>query len=298
MLPSPPTRIRNHATGVVARVAASGVLVAVAVAFLYWVGPRPVPVYADVYVPLAKAAGFLAPPSGGAQVRMSTALVNGQAFKYIVGHSKRDLESVLAHYEHQFRTTEATTGARLPTARRVNGRDAGVVSGILRGPVTHPSDVNADVFEFARTTRMGALGQFHVILAYASQGTVFVDFMPADEVRLDRLFPKGRDDAPGTDLDGVHRPEGLQRFLTIEHGAGQSMSRTRIYRAENSVAAVAGFGGALAAAGWQPNTELDSPFVRHFTNGRRDCLVGGATDGKDAVVILVDRFVTGSGQQP
>jgi len=296
--PEPDRSVSRRAAGLAPRLVASGALVVAAVTFLLWFGPRPTPVYADVYVPLARAAGFLAPPPGGAHVRMSTALVNGQVFKYIVGQSKLNLETVLKHYEEQFQTTETTSGTRLRTARRLNGKGAGVVTGILRGPVTHPQDVNADALEFARTTRLGALGQFHVIAAYASQGTVFIDFMPADDVRLDQLFPKGKEDAPGSDLEGVRRPAGLQRFLTIEHGSGQSLSRTRIYRAENSVAAVAEFGGALAAGGWKPNTAFDSSVVRHFTYGQRDCLVGGASEGRDAFVILVDRYVTGLGQQP
>jgi len=60
----------------VAKVAASGAVVGGGVAFLVFFGPRPTPAYADIYSPLAQAAGFLAPPPGGGpklRVRAATA---------------------------------------------------------------------------------------------------------------------------------------------------------------------------------------------------------------------------------
>ncbi len=78
--------------------AVSGGVIASAVAFLALFGPRTAPAYADIYAPLANAAGFLLPPPGGApRPRTGTALVNGQTFKYAIAHSKLGLDDVLEH---------------------------------------------------------------------------------------------------------------------------------------------------------------------------------------------------------
>jgi hypothetical protein len=86
--------------------------------------------------------------------------------------------------------------------------------------------------------------------------------------------------------------------MTIEHGEGPSWSRTWVYRASGNPTAMADFSRSLTAAGWAANPALDSTGVRHYTNGRRECFLGGAGLGRDAVVILVYRMMSGSGTQP
>jgi len=270
------------------RVLASGAVVAGAVAFLVSFGPRATPVYADIYVPLASAAGFLSPPPGGPPLQTGKALVNGQTFRYAIGQSKLELDQLLSHYERQFSTS--VSSGPITTAVRVQGAGAGVITGMLFRPLRHPEDLTKRLRGFAETTQLNALGQVHVITAYANQGTVFIDFVPGDDVHLKTLLPAGHDDAPGQDLEGVRRPSGLQRVMTVEHGDGPTWSRTYIYRASDSAAAVADFRGALAAGGWMANPLFDSPVVQHYTNGRQECFVGGAGLGKDAIVILVYRM--------
>jgi len=271
------------------RVIASGVLVTGAVAFLVSFGPRATPAYADIYVPLASAAGFLSPPAGGPPLRTGKALVNGQEFRYAIGQTKLDLDRLLSHYEDQFRTGAAP--GSIMKAVRLQGDGAGVITGMLSRPLRHPQDLDDRVREFGETTQLSALGQFHVIAAYTNQGTIFVDFMPGDDVRLTTLVPRGSGDAPGEDLKGVNRPSGLQRVITIEHGEGPAWSRTYIYRAADGPAAADSFRGALNVGGWTPTPAFDSPAVQHYTNGRQECFVGGAGLGKDGIAILVYRLM-------
>lgn len=276
------------------KLAASGAIVAGALAFVFFLGPRTTPAYADIYAPLANAAGFLSPPGGGSSVRISKALVNGQAFQYSIGHSRLNLDDVLMHYERQFEMIGPASGKSISTAARVQGRAAGVVVGVRLGPLTHPGDITERLQKFRSTTQMKALGQFHVISAYAQQGTVYIDLTPSDDIRLGTLLPTGTDDAPGEDLQGVVRPLGLQRLLTIEHGEGPTWSRTLIYRASNPDDATADFGRAFAAGGWSRNTLVDSPVVSHYTDGRRECFLGGSGLDKNGIVILVYRALAGS----
>jgi len=278
------------------RVLASGALVAAAVAFLVSFGPRATPAYADIYVPLASAAGFLSPPPGGPPLQTGKALVNGQTFRYAIGQSKLDLNRLLSHYEDQFRTT--VSSGPISTAVRIQGAGAGVITGVLFRPLRHPADLTDRLRGFAETTQLNALGQVHVVVAYANQGTVFLDFVPGDDVRLKTLLPAGTEDAPGEDLEGVRRPAGLQRVMTVEHGEGPAWSQTYIYRASDGTAAAADFRGALATAGWAANPLFDSPVVQHYTNGRHECFVGGTGLGKDAIVILVHRMTPSPKSRP
>jgi hypothetical protein len=274
---------------VLTRVLGSGVFVAGAAIFLWTFGPRPETVHADIYAPLASAAGFLRPPGGeGTAIREGRVLVNGAAFNYVTGHSRLPLSRVLSHYEAQFETV-ASSGGKLSSATRIEANGAGAVAGMRFGKVVHPSDVVSRFAAMGGTGKLGAL-DFHLVSAYSYQrGTVFIDFTPAPDASLHTLLPPSGGDAPGDDPFGVSRPAGLQRLFTIEHGTGGDKSRTLIYRATNSRKALDAFRRSFVAAGWSSNPDLQTTETGHFTDGQRECLIAGAGNGADAVVVLVGR---------
>lgn len=271
------------------KIVASGALLAVAAVFLVFFGPRPTPAYADIYGPLTQAAGFLAPPPGSPTLRVGTALVNGQPFEYAIGRSVLRLDDVLGHYERQFETKTPASDQPLSTAARVQGPGAGVVAGVRFGPLLRPGEFTQRIRTFGETKRLADFGQFHLVSAFEQQGTVFIEFTSGASARIDRLLPAGAADAPGEDPPGVRRPDGLQRFLTIEHGEGRTWSRTIIYRAQDSRAAVGEFGRAFAAAGWVQNPAIAPGAVAHFSDGQRESFVGGAGKDRDSAVVLVLR---------
>lgn len=280
----------NGAT-IVRRAVASVVIVSGAVLFLVFFGPHATPVHADIYAPLARVSGFLAPPPGGGDaVRFGTVLVNGQMFHYSIGRSKLSLDVVLTYYERQF-DAPGPDGKPVSSAARLQGEGAGVVAGVRLGMLSHPPDLAARLRNPA-AARLSDLGRFHVVSAFEQDGTVFVEFTPDDDVRVSQLLPAGGEDAPGEDLAGVRRPGGLQRLLTIEHGEGPDWSRTLIYRARDGRAAVADFRGALGQAGWTANPYADSPELGHYTDGKRECFLGGAGLGSNSTVILVHRSLS------
>ena len=271
------------------KVIASGAILAAALVFLIFFGPRPTPAYAEIYGPLARAAGFLPPPPGSPALRIGRALVNGQPFDYAIGRSSLRLDDILTHYERQFQTKTPASDAPLSTAARVQGPGAGAVAGMRFGPLLHPGEFSERFRTFSETKRLNDFAQFHLISAFEQQGTVFIEFTPGETARIDRLLPAGSDDAPGEDPAGVRRPAGLQRLLTIEHGEGRTWSRSIIYRAQDSRPAVEEFRRAFGSAGWTHNPAVESPAVAHFTDGQRECFVGGAGAGLDSVIALVLR---------
>ncbi len=277
---------------------ASGAIVAGAVAFLFFFGPRPTPAYADIYSPLADAAGLLVPPPGSGKLRIGNALVNGQPFQYSIGHSRMRLDDVLTHYEQQLEVQMPGSRAPVSTATRVEGLGAGVVAGMAFAPLSQPSEFFDRLRRFAVTKRANDFGRFHLVSAYQQEGTVFIDFTPGDEARIDKLLPAAGEDAPGEDLPAVQRPDGLQRMLTIEHGEGLSWSRTMIYRARDSRVAVDDFRQAFNRAGWTSNPLTASAAVLHYSDGRRESFVGGAGNDHNGAVIVVYRRLTASDTQP
>jgi hypothetical protein len=280
-----------------AKILASSAVVYAAVMFLLFVGPPATTVHADIYAHLVGAAGLLEPPpGGGAPVRTGHVLVNGRNFEYTIGHSGLSLKDVLDHYQHQFDMVGARKGQLLSRATRFEGNGAGVVVGMRFGPIDHPFDIADRLRTFAATSRVNDLARIHIISAYAQHGTVFLDFTPSDEVRLTDLVPQGTDDAPGEDLDGVQRPDGLQRMMTIEHGEGAARSRSTIYRTSDGEAAVVAFREALSRAMWTPDPSFETPNVAHYADGHRDCFVGGSGRGANAAVVLVCRLLPNRGQ--
>jgi hypothetical protein len=276
----------------VAKVAASSAVVGGALAFLVFFGPRPTPAYADIYAPLAQAAGFLPPPPGGGPtLRVGRALVNGQRFEYAIGRSRLKLDDVMSHFERQFQTRTSAKGDAFSTAARVQGAGAAAIAGLRFGPLLPPAEFSSRLQAFTASGRLGELGQFHLVSAYEQKGTVFIDFASSDDLRIDRLLPVGSDDAPGEDLGGVIRPTGLQRLLTIEHGEGNTWSRTWIFRASDGADAAARYAAALTHSGWTPNPAFASPDVAHFSNGQAECFLAGAGTGSNAALILVLRRV-------
>src|SRR5512143_2231282 len=101
-----------------ARAAASSALLSGALAFLWVFGPRPTPVHADVYSSLLAAAGVMPPAGEGSTSRRGKVFVNGAAFDYVTGHSRHSLDTVLSHYEEQFRSA-TPDGRALPGATRL-----------------------------------------------------------------------------------------------------------------------------------------------------------------------------------
>jgi len=278
---------RRH---LITRTAATGVVLSGSLVFVSLFGPRPTPVHAEIYAPLAAATGFMALPGGeGTKVRNGKVLVNGVAFNYVVGHSPLSLDAVLSHYEKQFETRDES-GTKLASGTRLQVNGAGAVAGLRFGKMVQVSDAVNRAAAFASTGRLSALGDFHLISAYSQRGTVFIDFTPGENVTVASLLPQGTADAPGEDLAGVHRPAGLQRLLTIEHGNEGDWSRTLIYRARDARGTFGAFQRALMAGGWIRNPVVQSPDVVHFADATRECfLATAAGSGGDATVILVHR---------
>ncbi len=303
------TRIATAA----AKAAASVVVLSGAAAFVSSFGPRPVVLHADVYAPLLRSAGFLAPPAAsGRTLREGRVTVNGAPFTYVIGRSDLPLDAVLSHYERQFQLPRSI-GPAIRSASRVDGRGAGAVAGVKFGPVDHPGGMSERLAALAESGRLNDFGAFHVISAFEQDGTVFVDFTPAPEVTVQNLIPPQGGDAPGEDVRGVRRPDGLRRLFTVEHGTGGTWSRTLIYgaaaatgsaadsaaadsAAADSVDAASQFSRAFSAAGWKRNPGL-SGAVGHYTDGRREAFVAGAGSGPGAIVIVVHR-VLARGQGP
>jgi len=282
----------------VARAVASSALLGGALAFLWVFGPRPTPVHADVYSSLVTAAGVMPPAGEGGMSRHGHVLVNGAAFDYVTGHSRHPLEALLSHYEEQFRAA-TPDGRALPGATRLETDGMGVVAGMRLSRVVGPGEVRERVQKFAASGRVKDLAEFHVVVAYAkSRGSVFIDFTPGPDVTLRSLVPSGGADAPGADLPGVTRPQGVQRLFTIEHGNEGDWSRTLIYRSIDGRAGLDAFRSSLLAAGWTPSPATPSGTVSHLTDGTRECFLGGADLEGSAAVVLVYRRLAQPRNQP
>jgi len=256
--------------------------VAAAIAAVVFVGLRARPAFADIFAPRRQESGFLAPPDGGTRVRKATALVNGQTFHIAIGHSRQRLDDVLAHFEGQ-----------LSTAARFGGGRVGVVSGLRIDPLARPADLATRLKRFASSTRLRDVGELHVITAFQDRGTVFIEFTPDPDVRLAGILPAGQADAPGSDVIGVRRPEGLQRLLTIQPGGAAAGSRTIIYRTRDAAAAARAFRQEFIAAAWTAGPATGGG-VEHFSDGRREVFVSGGFAGSAAVVV-VDRLIARPG---
>ncbi len=269
----------------------SGALVAGAAAFLWFYGPASTPAGADIYGPLVRAAGFLPPPDGRVALMTGTSLVNGQHFHYAIGHTTLQLSRVLDHYERQFEV-HVPGGSPIRGAFRTESRTAGIVSGFHFGPLL-PVSGTTTPRPSGTPARLNDLARFHMVSAYKQDGTVFIEFTPGDDVTFERLMPPPGQDAVGEDLAGVRRPAGLQRVLTIEHGTGPAWSRTLIYRPTDPARDGADFRSAFAASGWSSDPLIESSAVGHYTDGRRECFVGTAGTGDEAVLIVVYRMNPG-----
>jgi hypothetical protein len=275
-----------------ARLAASGLVLSGAVVFVISFGPRATPAHADIYGPLLQAAGFLpAPPGSGTTQRAGEVRLNGQTFTYVVGRSELPLDAVLSHYERQFVVERPDGQPPLATAARVEAPGAGVVAGVRLGALEPVGGIAARAERFARTMRLGDFGRFHVVSAYEQQGTVFIEFAAGDDVELRTLMPVGAADAPGLDPEGVPRPPGLQRAFTIEvdrqsAGAG---GPTVVYRAADARAAAAAFRRGFLASGWRENAAVSSEALAHYVRQGRECFVGGLNAQHAGAVVLVCR---------
>jgi hypothetical protein len=273
----------------IGRVAGTAGVVGAAAVIVALFGPGMPDAHADVWAPLVEAAGFITPIAAGDRMVTGTALVNGQTFHYRSGHSRQDVDAFLDASAARFRIAAAGSRPLLQPASLIRAQGAGVVSGFrLPPPYTAPA-LDARFRRFLQTTRLSDLGEFHMVAAFVADGTSFIEFVANADVRLDRLLPVDGGDAPGEDLPGVRRPDGLQRFLTVEHGSGAASSRTVLYRARDGRSRAAAFVGAMRAAGWTPDPLLNTAAVAHVTDGGRECFVGDGRGGTDALVVLVCR---------
>ena len=273
-----------------ARLLASGAIVIAAATFAWVTGPRSVVVHANIYAPLVASAGFLLPPPGGSSPRRTgTVLVNGARFEYSIGRSASSLDAVLSHYERQFEAIDPS-GRKISSGVRLRGDGAGVVAGLRISALRQSDGLSNRVKVFAERGRLRDLGEFHVVSAFEQQGTVFIDFTPASDAAVQSLLPQGTTDAPGEDIRGVVRPDGLQRLLTVDHG---DSSRTLIYRTRDGRWASGAFRRALENAGWTRNTSLPSDGIAHYSDGTREAFVA-STSGDDAALVVVGRMVAHS----
>jgi len=273
------------------RLAATSVLVGGAVAFVVFVSLPTLRLQADVIGPLMNAARFVPPPPGTDAVRTGRSFVNGQPFQYAIGHASLGVDRVLEHYEQKL---GPVSGQPMSRAVRVQGRSGGVVVGAALGPVAMPNGLLSRPQFAEAPVRLNDIARIHVVTVYSeTPGAVFLDFMAGDSVRLDSLLPVHGSDAPGADPQGIARPPGLQRLLTIEHGEGMAWSRTLIYRAPDGERATAMFRSAFTAAGWSENPAPELGPVRHLTNGSLESFVGGSGFGANAVVLVVTRLAEG-----
>jgi hypothetical protein len=276
------------ATGL--RLGATAASLVGATAFLLLVGPASPPAFADIFGAAVNPV-FLAPPGGHRSApRRETLLVNGQTFHMSIGHTPRSPEDVLAEFERQFDVTVPGSRDRVTSAAAALGGRAGAVAGIqMSGASTSIRSGAPGLGRLAETGRLSDVGRFHLVLALQQRDTVFVDLSTGDDVNLRTLFPADGGDAPGADVPGIQRPAGLQRMLTIEHGAGPAQSRTVIYRSVDGRSPTAAFQHAFRAAGWTRNPLTPGGALVHFTGHGRDAFVGGG-DGDGSTAVVVSRL--------
>ncbi len=72
--------------------------------------------------------------------------------------------------------------------------------------------------KFAETSNVGDIGRFRYVFweKTGEGGTRFLTVWTDDEFKLDKLMPRNRQDAEGSDLQNVPRYPGLQRVLSAE----------------------------------------------------------------------------------
>jgi len=218
--------------------------------------------------------------------------LNGQGFHYTVGHSNLPVADVLSYYEGRVGSVVPLPNGPLKTSFRLDGNGMGVIAGVTAPRTDFTS--RGDASSPDRGLRLSDVGNFHVIVAYAASGTVFLHLTPDSDARIGALLPPAAGDAPGVDPPLVGRCPGTQRLLTVEQDSSQGPSTTTFYRTRRDAGSTLAFYvGALRQAGWS----LDDQFgglqsrdrMAHLARGSEECFLAIVENPDDRILAFVYR---------
>jgi hypothetical protein len=172
-------------------------------------------------------------------------IINGQQLWVSVGRTAHAAARVKDWYLDRYRQEELTKlarerGVKAPPTEVTFGDDlqGGMVAFDLGGKLS-PEVLRKRFFEFARTRRIGELGQIRFVRWQREAGgeTRFLRLWSDQHFSLDGMMPPRGVDVAGGDLPGVVRPPGMTRVLAIEEEG--KPYRTRVYEGLGVVPQVA-----------------------------------------------------------
>lgn len=232
--------------------------------------------------------------------------LNGERAFVAATRTGAGVEAVLDHLEARCRRGGVDMESELDALSRDAGLEepAGglaVLDGVLRaeregaGFVVcidgfREADLGARMRAFDRSGDLAALGELRYAFARPAGegGALVVSVWTRGAFRIGRMFPE-RGDAPGRDVDGVPRPEGARRVLSVWEG--ERPYRFAIYGAEDATVegAARDVGRELARAGWNvtPRTASPPERVLHATRAGRSVLVVITADPELGVATTV-----------
>lgn len=142
--------------------------------------------------------------------------------------------------------------------------------------------------ELVDTGDLGKLGNLRYVFAEETPAglTHVVTAWTDGSFNLYSMLPPVGADAPGSDLEGVPRPEGSVRLLTA--GADGVPYSVRIYDAPVGAAAIAeAYDRDMVAAGWRPMFERPADFRRVYARDGAHVYVLPRTDKGRTLVTLI-----------
>jgi hypothetical protein len=277
----------------VGRTLASAAVLGVTVVGVVLFGPRPTPVYADIYYEIAEASGLLPAPPGadGAESTPRAVSVNGEIFHYVVGRSRTPVSALLDHFQSMLAgPLVAADGRSVDLAFRWEGSAVGMVGGLARGRETSTDAISERVTRFARSRVFGDLGAFHVVVVLSGPRSTYLRFWPDPEARFDRILPSHQAESSGQDIPGVGRPARSRRLFTIEPVGERFSARTVFYRADDSAEhAFRDMTAALLNRGWVDGGAVERTGIGHFVRGDDVLFVAASPEPAGCVVSVVHR---------